>query len=101
MRGRYTLTDWEKEYWPREIQKIIYDQMTYELDAHDLTNADIAPYQLSDVVEILGWKCIDREYSGWEQECWQYYEHEDFPGWRINIFSCGMTFELTMEVYKI
>lgn len=101
MRGKWNLTEWERVWWQRELQRIIKERMTYNLDAYNLVSFDISPMQVCEVLESLSWKMVDRDREGgWDVDIWQYFENEDYPEWRICVYSNGMSFDLTLDVAR-
>lgn len=101
MRGKWNLSEWERIWWQHELQRIIKERMTYNLDTYNLVSFDIAPMQVCEVLENLNWKLVDRDMEGgWGVDIWQYFENEDYPEWRICVYSNGMSFDLSLDVVR-
>ncbi len=96
MRGKWNMRDWEIDLWKGVIQKHI-DRLKNSIteDEIDLTEENINPYQVGIIMKELGWESDEVEMNGWEQERWEYFSHPDC-NYRICLFSCGQTFELSL-----
>ena len=102
MRGNWNLSAGEAAYW----QEVITNKLNYlienkdSIDDIDLSQEDISPYQLYNVLEYLGYERDDLETNGWEQDTWARYSNNEE---RISlcIFSCGMTFELKIMLNRV
>ena len=96
MRGEWALRDWEKDYLCYTLKSqidVLSKKETYE--EIDFTPCNINPYQLQVILDQLGWQELDVDTNGWEQDRWAYFEHPElYPGRRLVVFSCGITFEL-------
>ena len=95
MRGEWQLRDWESEYWMRKVESYI-QELRRNTDKIDLTKEDINPYQLWQVLELLGWERDDDvDTNGWEQDMWMTFHNPHYTS-DLVVFSCGMTFSLEM-----
>ena len=95
MRGEWQLRDWESEYWMRKVESYI-QELRRNTDKIDLTKEDINPYQLWQVLELLGWERDDDvDTNGWEQDMWMTFRNPHYDN-DLVVFSCGMTFSLEM-----
>ena len=99
MRGKWNMREWEIDLWKGVIQKHI-ERLKNSIteDEIDLTEENINPYQVSTIMKELGWESDEVETNGWEQERWEYFSHPDYPGQTICVFSCGLTFELSISL---
>ena len=95
MKGEWHLRDWEQEYWIRKMEGYIRD-LCRNTNKIDLTKEDINPFQIREILELLGWECDeDVETTGWEQDMWMRFYSPHYYH-RLVVFSCGMTFSLEM-----
>lgn len=100
MRGSFTLTQEEKDHYKPIIQGIIEELIkTRNFDSIDLTDFDeLSPYLMWELLEELGWENTDYDSNGWEQDTWTYFtkKGQDFAS--IVLFSCGMTFNMSIAL---
>lgn len=96
MRGQWHLRDWELDLWKRKIEHYIL-YLERKKEDIDLSEENINPYQVREVLETLGWEHTDSDSNGWEQDHWMYFRH---PNHKITltVFSSGMTFELKLYI---
>lgn len=94
MRGQWHLTKFEKKIYPLIIKWHIMRLENEIVDKVEFTRMNINPYQLQEMLEDMGYYQDYFETNGWEQDCWAGYKKEGHTP--ITIFSCGMTFDLTL-----
>ena len=95
MRGKWYLSEEELKNWAPRVEADIKELLRTGDDDIDYTETDLNPFQLGEIVESLGWEENEVDRNGWEQDRWAYYSHPDYED-RICIFSCGMTFKLSL-----
>lgn len=91
--GKWNLTTEEEEYFIPLFKYMISELECGRRDEFDLSGKGINPAQVIDIMETLGYPEKDRDYNGWEQDAWYYFENT-----RIRLFSCGQTFELILRI---
>lgn len=93
------------EYMPI-IGKFIMDIETNledELKIIDLSPSSniqvpINPYQLWHLLKYMGYEASDWDENGWEHDFWCKFYRDNSP--TLEIFVCGMTFELILREYE-
>ena len=95
MRGSWNLREWEYTYFTYIMRTKLEEALRNKDEAISLTQYDINPANMCDILKHMGWNEEDFETNGWEQDCWQYFSHENYPG-KLCVYSCGMTFDLTL-----
>jgi hypothetical protein len=102
MRGHWNLNSGEAAYWTEVVDEKLRYLVEHkdEIDDIDLSQEDIGPYQLYSILESLGFERDDWEDNGWEQDTWARFSHAQ-RDMDICVFSCGMTFELTMCLNRV
>ena len=97
MRGEWKLRDWEEEYWLHKMGSYIQTLFRGK-NKINLTQEDINPYQVREILEELGWEQNDdTDTNGWEQDMWMRFSNPHYP-YRLIVFSCGMTFQLEISL---
>ena len=89
--GKWSLTTEEEKYFIPLFKYMIDELTSGRRDEFDLSGKGINPAQAIDMMEKLGYPEKDRDYNGWEQDAWYYFENT-----KIWLISCGQTFELKL-----
>lgn len=87
-----------KEY----VDKLESTDLDDTVDELELTFQGIGPYQLSKILEELGYEEDEdcpSDSNGWEMDFWLYYNHPGKKNYaeRLVISGTGMTFELQLR----
>ena len=95
MRGKYHMMDWEEIKWTlvmkQSIAKLSQDKSYQE----NLTNYDVCPSNIVDVLRKMGWEDDDQEANGWQHDTWIYLSHPDYD-FCLVLYYCGYTFEMNL-----
>lgn len=97
MRGKWKLTDAEKELVVTRLKTAIEYLSNNQREIYKLVKYDIAPCHVDDILQSLGWNRDDHDINGWECDCWYYYSHKDYD-FTLVMFYTGFTFDL--ELYR-
>lgn len=95
MRGQWNLREWEREYLVSLFTKHIDTLKNTLVDKIDLTDEDICPENVIDILEILGYEYDDVDTNGWEQDTWIQFVNQD-TGHELTLFYCGRTFKIEL-----
>jgi hypothetical protein len=95
MRGSWTLRDWEADYLKTLIANRIADLDNRRADTINLTEEDVCPENIIDVLEMLGYEYDEVDTNGWEQDTWINFIHQE-TGHGATLFYCGRTFEMKL-----
>lgn len=95
MRGSWTLRDWEADYLKTLIANRITDLDNRRADTINLTEEDVCPENIIDVLEMLGYEYDEVDTNGWEQDTWINFIHQE-TGHGVTLFYCGRTFEMKL-----
>lgn len=98
-RGYYGFKN-EIEYLSyKNIISVIVKSLTDDtaLDGIELTNIDVSPAQVIDIVEELGWYRVERSQD--RDTRWEYFENDTYPGKMMSLVSDIDLFSLTIDVF--
>lgn len=93
MRGNVSLRPWEKSKWTKVFTTVINKLSNDKNDRTDLTDFDLCPSNVIDILELLGWEQSDFDSNGWEQDTWYNFAHPDYD-FELGFFYCGYTFRM-------
>lgn len=96
MRGTYKLTKEEKIKYTDIITTAIEILSENQDNEISLCHLDIAPCQVDDILQSLGWNSIDHDINGWEGDSWWYYDNKNYV-FGLTMFFCGWSFELKIH----
>lgn len=97
MRGRWELTGDDLKYWIANAKGQTLMMHKNKISIVDLTKENITPYQINQVLELLGWE-IYNEFSGLEGNRYYYYRKEGLRD--IVVYANILTFELIVFLKK-
>ena len=89
--GQWNLTIEEEKYFIPLFKYMIDELTNGRREEFDLSGKGINPAQVLEIMDKLGYPKKDTQQNGWEQDTWYYFKNTE-----ITLFSCGMTFELTL-----
>lgn len=95
MRGKYHMMDWELQKWKQEVFAAITRLSQDPQRLEDFTQYDVCPANLCTALKELGWKKVDIERNGWENDTLHIFSHNDYDFY-INVHYEGYTFELNI-----
>ena len=95
MRGKYQLRDWELSKWSLELAKIIDRLTRNKLHEEDLTQHDVCPANIVEILNKLGWEDDEQEDNGWQHDTWIYFSHPNH-NFGITLYYEGYTFEMKL-----
>lgn len=93
--SRYDIKEETKEKFLPVIKEFIWDIESDENRNIDLSDTDLNPYTLMSILEDLGYIKEDVDVNGWEMDFSIKMISEGARD--INIYGCGITFELTLS----
>ena len=96
MRGKYTLTNREKNRYTGLLTKILEELNKDQRLTVSLSEEDIAPCHVDNLMKELGWERDDFESNGWQCDCWYYYSRPEVD-YTIVMYYEGFTFNLEMH----
>lgn len=67
------------------------------LDNVELTNIDISPAQVKDILEELKWFRVDHSQD--RDTRWEYFENEEHPGKMMSLITDIDLFSMTIDVF--
>ena len=67
------------------------------LDCVELTNIDISPAQVKDILEELQWFRMDHSQD--RDTRWEYFENEEYPGKMMSLITDIDLFSMTIDVF--
>lgn len=97
MRGRWELTGDDLKYWLANAEGQTLMMSRNEISIVDLTKENITPYQVNQVLELLGWERYN-EFSGFDGDRYCYYKREGYRD--IVVYASLLTFELAIFLKK-
>lgn len=77
------------------IVKSLTDDTT--LDGIELTNIDVSPAQVKDILEELKWFRMDHSQD--RDTRWEYFENEEHPGKMMSLITDIDLFSMTIDVF--
>lgn len=95
MRGQWNLREWEVDFWTSFFKKKIAELEAGYITKVDLTNEDLCPENVIDVLLAMGYQDDNVDTNGWEQDTWIYFFHEE-TNKGLTLFYCGRTFEMNL-----
>lgn len=95
MRGQWNMDPEELKNWVLVFDEHILPTAISNGEV-DLTDMNLNPENVKDILIALGFNAGDYDMNGWEADRWQYFSHPDKDNLRFTVFSCGMTFELKL-----
>ena len=97
IRGKYKLNPEEQAEVVALIKNILDALALDQRHTASLTEFDIAPCHIREVMHELGWRDDDFEINGWEGDTWYYFSREDYE-YGVTMYYCGYTF--SVEMYR-
>lgn len=97
IRGKYRLAAEEKEQALAIVKGALATLAAIKNKAVSLTEFDISPCHICDMMDELGWSEASFDTNGWEGDTWYYFSHEDYE-YQVAMFYCGYTF--SVEMYR-
>ena len=95
IRGKYRLAAEEKEQALAIVKGALVTLAAIKDKAVSLTEFDIAPCHICDMMDELGWSEASFDTNGWEGDTWYYFSHEDYE-YQAVMHYCGYTFSIEM-----
>ncbi|MBQ8243177.1 MAG: hypothetical protein IJZ40_06880 [Bacteroidaceae bacterium] len=91
------MMDWEESKWTLVLKQIIVQLSQDKSHQEDLTNYDVCPSNIVDVLRKMGWEDDEQEENGWQQDTWIYFSHPDYE-FGLTLYYEGYTFE--MKIFR-
>lgn len=98
MRGKWNIREWEAEFWRSFFEKEIKNLEVGHTEKIDLTQKDLCPENVIDVLRNMGYEDEDYDTNGWEQDTWiSFFKEGEKP---LMLFYCGRTFEMNLSILE-
>jgi hypothetical protein len=96
MRGSYRLTEAEKIKYTKLVETILEKLSEDKRISIDISDEDIAPCHVDEILGSLEWERDEMEHNGWQCDCWAYYSHTDYE-YTIVMYYEAFTFHLELH----
>lgn len=88
---------WEMDFYLTFFERKIKELKAGYIEKIDLTNENLCPQNVIDVLCNMGYEDEDYDTNGWEQDTWIYFFGEDEDD-KLMLFYCGRTFEMNLSI---
>ena len=98
-RGHYDFQNEIEHISYRHIISVIVNSLITNIDQDsiELTNIDISPAQVRNILEELNWFRVEHNQDRYTK--WEYFENDDYPGKMMSLISDIDLFSMYIDVF--